>query len=83
MAMCEAMESGDGGQIPKRFQRLGSPRPAPRESPDKFDTLRKAQMDCLPMAYAEKLEGHITDLRTLLGHDLWEKVQQGELRVAK
>lgn len=64
----------DAAGVPGGFRRLKSPR-TQRARPDVATQLMRDQLDRLPMPYADKLEGHLTDLRTLLEADIWEDVQ--------
>ena len=66
----------DAEAIPRGFRRLNSPR-AYKQSPDPFQQALKAQVECLPMLYADQLQGHIVDMRSLLGPGVWDRVQQG------
>lgn len=60
--------------IPEGFRRLHSPR---QGKPPAEATLARvqAQLEALPMQYADAYEGHLTDLRTLLETDIWADVQ--------
>lgn len=60
--------------IPARFRRLQSPRQYATR-PDSAIKRRDAQLAVLPVAYVERFEHHITDLRTVLDPDVWAKVQ--------
>ena len=65
----------DGAGIPGGFRKLHSPRMASAR-PSEGTLLAQAQLDALPMPFADKLDGHITDLRTLLEADVWEDVKR-------
>ena len=75
-ALGEAIATGEAKDIPTGFQRLRSPR-CSRQAPDVVQATLQAQLECLPMAYAAEFEGHLRDLRTLLGPDVWKRVQEG------
>lgn len=75
-ALRDAIATGDAKDIPTGFQRLRSPR-CSRQAPDVVQATLQAQLECLPMAYAAEFEGHLRDLRTLLGPDVWKRVQEG------
>lgn len=77
-ALADAIATGDVTHIPGRFKRLNSPRCSKRQ-PDPIKSTLQAQLNCLPMAYAAELEGHLRDLRTLLGPEVWNRVQEGVL----
>jgi hypothetical protein len=64
----------DAAGVPGGFRRLRSPR-VHHVPPDVATQLMRDQLNRLPMPYADKLEGHLTDLRTLLEADIWEDVQ--------
>lgn len=66
----------DPEAIPQGFRRLNSPR-SYKQTPDAFQKALKAQVECLPMLYADQLQGHIVDMRSLLGPGVWDRVQQG------
>lgn len=69
-------DSDDLESVPKRFLRLHSPR-ASKHHDEPFEAALKAQVACLPMSFAEQLEGHLVDLRALLGPGVWDRVQKG------
>lgn len=60
--------------VPEGFRRLNSPREI-RVRPASAVCRAQAQLDRLPMLYADKFDGHITDMRELLDADVWADVQ--------
>lgn len=75
-ALEEAMASGEVDEMPSGFKRLQSPRFTHRQ-PNPIQSTLQAQLDCLPMTYAAQFEGHLRDLRILLGAEVWQRVQTG------
>eukprot|EP00892_Ulva_mutabilis_P004459 jgi/Ulvmu1/2385/UM130_0018.1 len=74
-ALEAAVADGEADEIPSGFQRLRSPRCSHHETAPIQKTLQ-AQLDCLPMTYAAQFEGHLRDLRVLLGTEVWHRVQE-------
>lgn len=60
--------------VPQGFRRLRSPREQ-RARPDTATRRAQAQIDRLPLLFADRFDGHITDLRELLDADVWADVQ--------
>lgn len=75
-ALTQLEDSGGLQDIPQGFRRLNSPR-SYKQQPDVFHKALKAQVECLPMAFADQLQGHLVDMRSLLGPGVWDRVQQG------
>ena len=61
--------------VPQGFRRLRSPRAHPTR-PDTAARRAQAQIDRLPLLFADHFDGHITDLRELLDADVWADVQR-------
>lgn len=75
-AFARLEDSGGLQDIPQGFRRLHSPR-SYQQPPDAFQKALKSQVECLPMSYADELQGHLVDMRSLLGPGVWDRVQQG------
>ena len=75
-AFASLEDSGGLQDIPQGFRRLNSPR-SYKQQPDAFQEALKSQVACLPMAFADQLQGHLVDMRSLLGPGVWDRVQRG------
>lgn len=75
-ALASLEDSGGLQDIPEGFRRLNSPR-SYKQQPDAFQKALVSQVECLPMSFADQLQGHLVDMRSLLGPGVWDRVQQG------
>jgi hypothetical protein len=76
VSLASLEDSGGLQEIPQGFRRLSSPR-SYKQAPDAFQKALKSQVECLPMSYADELQGHLVDMRSLLGPGVWDRVQKG------